>query len=84
MDNKYENMRKIPSAEKYSVADLSEREKEVLVCLCNGMSNKEIAAELCLSMRTVKNHLSNIYPKIHVADRTQAAIYAIKAKLVFV
>lgn len=84
MDNKYENMRKIPSAEKYSVADLSEREKEVLVCLCNGMSNKEIAAELCLSMRTVKKHLSNIYPKIHVADRTQAAIYAIKAKLVFV
>lgn len=36
MDSKYENMRKIPSAKKYSVADLSERKKEVLVCLCNG------------------------------------------------
>lgn len=84
MDVKYENMRKIPSREKYSIMDLSEREKEVLICLCNGMSNKEIAAEMCLSMRTVKNHLSNIYAKIHVVDRTQAVVYAIKAKLVFV
>ena len=84
MDTKYEKMRKIPSREKYSIADLSEREKEVLVCLCNGMSNKEIAVEMYLSMQTVKNHLSNIYSKIHVVDRTQAVVYAIKAKLVFV
>ena len=84
MDAKIESMRKIPDRNKYNITCLSDREKEVLVCLCNGMSNKEIAAELCLSMRTVKNHLSNIYPKIHVVDRTQAVIYAIKAKLVFV
>ena len=77
-------MRKIPDCGKYSIACLFDREKEVLVCLCNGISNKEIAAELHLSMRTIKKHLSNIYPKILVADRIQVVMYAIKVKLVFV
>ncbi|RHP33106.1 DNA-binding response regulator [Clostridium sp. AF34-10BH] len=50
-------------AVKYNIACLSDREKEVLVCLCNGISNKEIAAELHLSMRTIKSHLSSIFRK---------------------
>ena len=56
---------------------LSEREKEVLGLIAKGYSNKEIAKELFLSEKTVKNHVSNIFKKINVTDRTKAAIYAI-------
>ena len=44
--------------------------------------NKEIASTLCISERTVKNHVSNIFKKIEVSDRTQAAVFAIKNNLV--
>lgn len=46
------------------------------------MFNKEIASTLCISERTVKNHVSNIFKKIEVSDRTQAAVFAIKNNLV--
>lgn len=56
--------------------ELSERELEVLKLIADGMSNAEIAAKLVLSEKTVKGHVSNILSKLHLADRTQAAVYA--------
>ena len=61
---------------------LTNREKEMLVYLAKGMLNKEIAIELRISERTVKNHISNLFKKIDVNDRTQAAVFAIKNGLV--
>ncbi len=62
--------------------DLTSREKDILKLVAAGKSNKEIADELILSIHTVKNHLKNILQKLCVEDRTQAAILAIKEKLV--
>lgn len=62
--------------------DLTEREIEVLKLIANGRSNKEIAGDLTLSEKTVKTHVSNILKKLHVADRTQAALYAVRQRLV--
>lgn len=61
---------------------LTGREIEVLVQVANGLFNKEIATLLNISERTVKNHISNIFKKIGVFDRTQAAVFAIKNDLV--
>ena len=55
---------------------LSEREREVLRLIAGGLTNAQIAARLVISERTVKSHVNNILSKLHVADRTQAAIYA--------
>ena len=57
-------------------ASLSERERQVLQRIAEGMSNAQIAASLVISERTVKSHVNNILGKLQVADRTQAAIYA--------
>lgn len=57
---------------------LTRRELEVLKLLSEGLYNKEIAYKLSISEKTVKNHVSNIFRKIGVFDRTQAAVYAIK------
>ncbi len=62
--------------------DLTERELDVLRLIAQGKSNKEIAEELVLSEKTVKTHVSNILQKLHLSDRTQAAVYALKQKLV--
>jgi NarL family two-component system response regulator LiaR len=56
--------------------ELSERELEVLKLIADGASNEQIAAQLVISEKTVKSHVSNILSKLHVADRTQAAVYA--------
>ncbi len=61
---------------------LTYREVEVLQLIGQGMSNQEIAHKLYLSEKTVKNHLTNIFRKINVVDRTQAVLYAIKHKIV--
>ena len=61
---------------------LTRREIEVLKLLAEGLFNKEIAYTLSISEKTVKNHVSNIFKKINVSDRTQAAVYAIKNNLV--
>ncbi|MEG6585021.1 response regulator transcription factor [Dendrosporobacter sp. 1207_IL3150] len=61
---------------------LTYREIEVLELICQGMSNQEIAQKLYLSEKTVKNHLTNIFRKINVTDRTQAVLYALKNKIV--
>jgi DNA-binding NarL/FixJ family response regulator len=61
---------------------LTERELEVVRALARGKSNKEIAGDLGISEKTVRNHASNIYKKLHIFDRTQAVIYAIRNGLV--
>ena len=60
---------------------LTEREVEVLKLLARGLQNKEIAEELVISERTVSTHVSNILSKLHLANRTQAALYALKEGL---
>ena len=62
--------------------NLSKREMEVLKILAQGLSNQEIADQLFISLKTVKTHVSNIFNKLEVNDRTQATIYAIQHKLV--
>ncbi|MCC5912138.1 MAG: response regulator transcription factor [Clostridiaceae bacterium] len=57
---------------------LTRREYEVLTLIAEGLNNREIAKTLYISEKTVKNHVSNIFKKINVNDRTQAAIYAYK------
>ena len=64
------------------IDSLTKRELEVLKLLAVGMYNKEVAEKLNISERTVKNHVSNIFKKIGVSDRTQAAVYAIKNNIV--
>jgi NarL family two-component system response regulator LiaR len=64
------------------VDPLSRREVEVLSELARGRSNKEIARELSIGEETVKTHVSNILSKLHLADRTQAAIYGLQKRLV--
>lgn len=64
------------------IDNLTRRELEVLKLLAVGMYNKEIAEDLDISERTVKNHVSNIFKKIDVTDRTQAAVFAIKNNLI--
>lgn len=68
--------------DKDKVASLTNRELEVLIQVANGMFNKEIATNLNISERTVKNHISNIFKKIEVSDRTQAAVFAIKNNII--
>ncbi len=56
--------------------ELTDREREVLSLIAQGQSNQEIAERLCLSLKTVRNHVANICSKLQVADRTQAALRA--------
>jgi DNA-binding NarL/FixJ family response regulator len=60
---------------------LTRREREVLACIAKGFSNHDIAQTLYVSEKTVKNHLTNIFRKLNVNDRTQALIYALKHKI---
>jgi DNA-binding NarL/FixJ family response regulator len=60
------------------IKSLTRREYEVLTLLAEGINNKEIADKLYISEKTVKNHVSNIFKKIKVNDRIQAAIFAYK------
>ncbi|WP_217586000.1 response regulator transcription factor [Lentibacillus saliphilus] len=55
--------------------DLTERELEVLLCIGEGMTNKEISDKLYIGIKTVKTHVSNILSKLDLGDRTQAAVY---------
>jgi DNA-binding NarL/FixJ family response regulator len=57
---------------------LTERELEVIRALARGMSDRQIAQSLGISEKTVRNHTSNIYRKLHIFDRTQAVIYAVR------
>ena len=61
---------------------LTSREMDVLACIAKGFSNQDIAEALFVSEKTVKNHLTNIFRKLNVNDRTQALIYVLKHKIV--
>ena len=65
-----------------AIDDLTDREFEVLQHIGRGLSNREIANELSISHMTVKTHVSNLLGKLHLADRTQAAIFAIRQGLI--
>jgi DNA-binding NarL/FixJ family response regulator len=60
--------------------DLSEREREIVDLLCEGRTNKQIAAELYVTTKTVKFHLTNIFAKLGVTNRTEACVVALKYK----
>ena len=57
---------------------LTHREREILSCLIVGSTNREITAELSISMSTVKAHLSSIYTKLRVSNRTEAALVGLR------
>ncbi|UTH11102.1 response regulator transcription factor [Macrococcoides canis] len=61
---------------------LSKRELEVLKAMSEGLTNKEIAEQLFVSEKTVKTHVSHIFAKLEVGDRTQASMYGVKYKLI--
>jgi len=71
-----------PHKSKVEEDNLSRREIQVLLLIADGKNNREIADNLFISEKTVKNHVSNIFKKIDVVDRTQAAVYAFKNKIV--
>ncbi len=64
-----------------SFPELTEREREILTLIARGYANAQIAAELTISLKTVRNHASSIFNKLQVADRAQAAIRAREAGL---
>ncbi|MCM3662840.1 response regulator transcription factor [Mesobacillus subterraneus] len=68
--------------ERKAIDDLTKRELEVLKEIASGKSNKEIAATLYITEKTVKTHVSNVLAKLELADRTQAALYAVRNRLV--
>ena len=70
------------NSDKDKIDSLTKREFEVLKLLAVGMYNKEIAEKLNISERTVKNHVSNIFKKLEVTDRTQAAVFTIRNNLI--
>lgn len=67
--------------DKEKIECLTKRELDVLRLISEGCSNKKISDELTISERTVKNHISHIFRKINVEDRTQAAVFAIRNKI---
>jgi NarL family two-component system response regulator LiaR len=64
--------------ERKSLEILTEREMEVLKMVTKGLSNKDIADGLCLSVRTVQGHLANIFNKLRVSSRTEAVVHALR------
>ncbi len=68
-----------PQAQAGLFPELTEREREVLQLIARGRNNADIAAELVLSLKTVRNHVSNIFSKLQVADRAEAIVRAREA-----
>lgn len=61
---------------------LTDRETEILARVAQGKTNREIAEELFISEKTVKNHITNIFKKLNVNDRTEAVVYALKKRII--
>jgi DNA-binding NarL/FixJ family response regulator len=78
MLNTFEDGRLAGSARRLAPPPLTGRELETIRALARGMSDRQIAQSLGISEKTVRNHTSNIYRKLHIFDRTQAVIYAIR------
>jgi len=77
-----QNIRNENGEEQPLFTELTERELDVLRLIANGMTNSQIAEKLVISEYTVKGHVSNILSKLHLADRTQVAVYAWQQGLV--
>jgi NarL family two-component system response regulator LiaR len=75
-------LREMQQQQQSPLNDLTPRELDVLMLIARGRSNHEIADELSIGEQTVKTHVSNILSKLHLADRTQAAIYALQKRLI--
>jgi DNA-binding NarL/FixJ family response regulator len=72
----------IPRSEQPVLPELTERERQILAMLASGQTTGDIATHLTLAPKTVRNHLSNVFAKLHVADRTQAVLRAREAGLI--
>jgi NarL family two-component system response regulator LiaR len=70
-----------PSEDKLTYESLTKRELEVLNLIAQGLENREIARQLVVSEATIRTHVSNILSKLHLASRTQAALYALREGL---
>ena len=82
IESKFNSYKELLNSDRNKIVQLTTRELEVLKKVTVGMLNKEIATNLNISERTVKNHIFSIFKKIEVTDRTQAAIFSIRNKLV--
>ncbi|MCU1323348.1 MAG: two component transcriptional regulator, LuxR family [Acidobacteriaceae bacterium] len=88
IQNVYRHLRYLPRialdrlAERMPAVELTPREREVLTCITQGRSNREIADELGIAEKTVRIHVSSMLEKLGVRDRTQATIYALQRGLV--
>lgn len=88
IQNVYRGLRYLPRialdrlAERMPLVELTPREHEVLVCITQGRSNREIAEELGIAEKTVRIHVSSMLDKMGVRDRTQATIYALQRGMV--
>lgn len=82
MTKKLLNFHQQQQQEQVQDSSLTEREREVLMCLVEGLSNKEIAERLYISDKTVKIHVSKIFKKFDVKSRSQVVIYAVQKQLV--
>jgi len=71
-----QNIRGDDGEDAHLIAELTDRELDVLKLVANGLSNNQIAEQLIISENTVKGHVSNILDKLHLADRTKVAVYA--------
>jgi two-component system NarL family response regulator len=69
-----------PSAQRHD--GLTRREVEILRLIASGFANKQVAVRLHISDKTVRNHVSNIYEKLDIGDRSQAVLYAVRKGLV--
>lgn len=78
-----QELESLPETDRAQYAQLSEREREVLRLIAEGFPNSEIAHRLVISEKTVKSHVSNILSKLHLLDRTQAAVFAWREGLIF-
>jgi DNA-binding NarL/FixJ family response regulator len=70
------------TSEKTNRDGLTERELEILTLIAQGASNREIGEKLYLSEKTIKNYITTIFQKLHMSDRTQAAVYALQHGLI--
>ena len=75
-------LKEVQEHDESPLKDLTRRELEVLTRIARGRSNPEITAELVIREPTVRMHVANVLMKLHLADRTQAAIFALQKKLV--
>ncbi len=78
-----QELESLPETDRTQYTQLSEREREVLRLIAEGSPNSEIARRLVISEKTVKSHVSNILSKLHLLDRTQAAVFAWREGLIF-